>query len=90
MAVGVNNPPENAMVSSTSVEDHEASSEQNQTAIPQPKPFVAESELFAPVPAVGHEPSCAQPEREKTLDQLIHENLMLQAKQRNRWLKSQM
>jgi hypothetical protein len=65
MAVGVSTPPENAMVSNTIVEDREASSEQNQTAIPQPKPFVAEGELFAPVPAVGREPSsrCQTKER---------------------------
>ena len=52
MVVGVYTPPENAMISNTIVEDREASSEQNQTAIPQPKPFVDEGELFAPVTTV--------------------------------------
>ena len=56
----------------------------------QPEPYVNDVDLIAPVPEVNNFQSSYQPEREKTLDQLITENLMLQAKQRNRWLRSQM
>ncbi len=65
MVVGVNTPPENAMISNTIVEDREASSEQNQTAIPQPKPFVDEGELFAPVTTVCREPSSRSQTKER-------------------------
>ena len=58
---------------------------------PAPEPYVNDVDLIAPVPEVNNfQASYTPPEREKTLDQLIHENLMLQAKQRNAWLKSQM
>ena len=57
----------------------------------QPEPYVNDVDLIAPVPEVNNfQASYTPPEREKTLDQLIHENLMLQAKQRNAWLRSQM
>jgi hypothetical protein len=57
----------------------------------QPEPYVNDVDLIAPVPEVNnYQASYTPPEREKTLDQLIHENLMLQAKQRNAWLRSQM
>jgi len=58
---------------------------------PTPEPYVNDVDLIAPVPEVNnYQASYTPPEREKTLDQLIHENLMLQAKQRNAWLRSQM
>ena len=57
----------------------------------QPEPYVNDVDLIAPVPEVNnYQASYTPPEREKTLDQLIHENLILQAKQRNAWLRSQM
>ena len=55
-----------------------------------PEPYVNDVDLIAPVPEVNNYQTSVEPEREMTLDQLIHENLMLQAKQRNAWLKSQM
>ena len=60
--------------------------------IPQsvPEPYVSDHDLIAPVPEVNNYQTSVEPEREMTLDQLIHENLMLQAKQRNAWLRSQM
>jgi len=58
---------------------------------PTPEPYVNDVDLIAPVPEVNnYQASYTPPEREKTLDQLIHENLILQAKQRNAWLRSQM
>jgi hypothetical protein len=56
---------------------------------PVPEPYVSDHDLIAPVPEVNNYQSSYEPE-EQTLDQLITENLMLQAKQRNRWLRSQM
>jgi hypothetical protein len=58
---------------------------------PAPEPYVNDVDLIAPVPEVNnYQASYTPPEREKTLDQLIHENLILQAKQRNAWLRNQM
>jgi hypothetical protein len=57
---------------------------------PAPEPYVNDVDLIAPVPEVNNFQASHEPEREMTLDQLMHENLMLQAKQRNAWLKSQM
>ena len=57
---------------------------------PVPEPYVSDHDLIAPVPEVNNYQTSVEPEREMTLDQLIHENLMLQAKQRNAWLRSQM
>lgn len=58
---------------------------------PTPEPYDNDVDLIAPVPEVNnYQASYTPPEREKTLDQLIHENLILQAKQRNAWLRSQM
>ena len=57
---------------------------------PVPEPYVSDHDLIAPVPEVNNFQASYEPEREKTLDQLITENLMLQAKQRNRWLRSQL
>jgi hypothetical protein len=57
---------------------------------PTPEPYVNDVDLIAPVPEVNNYQTSVEPEREMTLDQLIHENLMLQAKQRNAWLRSQM
>jgi hypothetical protein len=61
-----------------------------QPAQPAPEPYVNDVDLIAPVPEVNNYQTSVEPEREMTLDQLIHENLMLQAKQRNAWLRSQM
>ena len=55
---------------------------------PAPEPYVNDIDLIAPVPEVNNYQTSVEPEM--TLDQLIHENLMLQAKQRNAWLRSQM
>ena len=55
-----------------------------------PEPYVNDVDLIAPVPEVNNFQTSVEPEMEMTLDQLIHENLMLQAKQRNAWLRSQM
>ena len=57
---------------------------------PVPEPYVSDHDLIAPVPEVNNFQASHEPEREMTLDQLMHENLMLQAKQRNAWLRSQM
>ena len=57
---------------------------------PTPEPYVNDVDLIAPVPEVNNYQTSYEPEREKSLDQLITENLMLEAKQRNRWLKSQL
>ena len=58
---------------------------------PQPESYVSDHDLLAPVPEVNNfQTAYTPPEEEKSLDQLIHDNLMLQAKQRNRWLKSQL
>lgn len=61
-----------------------------QPAQPAPEPYINDVDLIAPVPDVNNYQTSVEPEREMTLDQLIHENLMLQAKQRNAWLRSQM
>ena len=58
---------------------------------PTPEPYVNDVDLIAPVPEVNnHQASYTPPEREKTLDQLLEENRILQAKQHNAWLRSQM
>ena len=57
---------------------------------PAPEPYINDVDLIAPVPEVNNYQTSVEPEMEMTLDQLIHENLMLQAKQRNAWLRSQM
>ena len=74
MAVGINEPSENGMVST----------------ITEDQPETYSQDLIAPVPEVNNRQTSVEPEREMTLDQLMHENLMLQAKQRNAWLRSQM
>lgn len=61
-----------------------------QPAQPAPEPYINDVDLIAPVPEVNNYQTSVEPEREMTLDQLMHENLMLQAKQRNAWLRSQM
>jgi hypothetical protein len=73
MAVGINEPSENRMVSIT--ED-------------QPETYVSDHDLFAPVPEVNNYQASYQ--EEKTLDEILEENRILQAKQRNAWLRSQM
>jgi hypothetical protein len=55
---------------------------------PQPQPYISDHDLIAPVPEVNNFQTSHEPEM--TLDQLMHENLMLQAKQKNAWLRSQM
>lgn len=57
---------------------------------PVTEPYVSDHDLIAPVPEVNNYQTSIEPEREMTLDQLMHENLMLQAKQKNAWLRSQM
>lgn len=57
---------------------------------PAPEPYVNDVDLIAPVPEVNNFQASYEPEREKSLDQLITENLILQAKQRNAWLRKQM
>ena len=57
---------------------------------PAPEPYVYDVDLIAPVPEVNNYQTSYEPVKEKSLDQLITENLMLEAKQRNRWLRSQM
>lgn len=62
-----------------------------QPAQPAPEPYVNDVDLIAPVPEVNnYQASYTPPEREKTLDQLLEENRILQAKQHNAWLRSQM
>lgn len=61
-----------------------------QPAQPAPEPYVNDVDLIAPVPEVNNFQASYEPEREKSLDQLITENLILQAKQRNAWLRKQM
>jgi hypothetical protein len=57
----------------------------------QPEPYVNDVDLIAPVPEVNnYQASYTPPEHEKTLDQLLEENRILQAKQHNAWLRSQM
>jgi hypothetical protein len=57
---------------------------------PTPEPYVNDHDLIAPVPEVNNFQASYEPEREKTLDQLLEENRILQAKQHNAWLRSQM
>lgn len=57
---------------------------------PAPEPYVNDVDLIAPVPEVNNYQTSYEPVKEKSLDQLITENLMLEAQQRNRWLRSQM
>lgn len=57
---------------------------------PVPEPYVSDHDLIAPVPEVNNFQASYEPEREKTLDQLLEENRILQAKQHNAWLRSQM
>ena len=58
---------------------------------PTPEPYVNDVDLIAPVPEVNnYQASYTPPEEEKTLDQLLEENRILQAKQHNAWLRSQM
>jgi hypothetical protein len=61
-----------------------------QPAQPAPEPYVNDHDLIAPVPEVNNFQASYEPEREKTLDQLLEENRILQAKQHNAWLRSQM
>lgn len=57
----------------------------------QPEPYVNDVDLIAPVPEVNnYQASYTPPEKEKSLDQLLEENRILQAKQHNAWLRSQM
>jgi len=59
--------------------------------VQQPEPYVNDHDLIAPVPEVNNfQTSYTPPEEEKSLDQLLEENRILQAKQHNAWLRSQM
>ena len=61
------------------------------TPVQQPEPYVNDHDLIAPVPEVNnYQTSYTPPEEEKSLDQLLEENRILQAKQHNAWLRSQM
>ena len=60
------------------------------TSEPQPEPQVSDHDLIAPVPEVNNYQTSYEPEREMSLDQIVNENRILQAKQYNRWLRSQM
>ena len=55
---------------------------------PQPEPYVSDHDLIAPVPEVNNFQTSYEPEM--TLDQILNENRILQAKQYNAWLRSQM
>lgn len=57
---------------------------------PTPEPYVNDVDLIAPVPEVNNYQASYQPQKEKSLDQLITENLILQAKQQNAWLRKQL
>jgi hypothetical protein len=56
----------------------------------QPEPYVNDIDLIAPVPEVNNYQTSSEPVREKSLDQMMTENLMLQAKLRNKWLRNQL
>ena len=56
---------------------------------PTPEPYVNDHDLIAPVPEVNNYQTSYEPE-EKSLDQMMTENLMLQAKLRNKWLREQL
>lgn len=59
--------------------------------VQQPEPYANDHDLIAPVPEVNnYQTSYTPPEEEKSLDQLLEENRILQAKQHNAWLRSQM
>lgn len=58
--------------------------------VQQPEPYANDHDLIAPVPEVNNYQTSYEPEREMSLDQILTENRILQAKQYNAWLKSQM
>ena len=73
MAVGINEPSENGMVST----------------ITDDQPETYSQDLIAPAPEVNNRQASYIP-KEKSLYELVEENLLLQAKQRNQWLRKQL
>lgn len=73
MAVGINEPSKNGMVST----------------ITEDQPETYSQDLIAPVPEVNNRQASYIP-KEKSLYELVEENLLLQAKQRNQWLRKQL
>jgi len=60
-----------------------------QPAQPAPEPYVSDHDLIAPVPEVNNY-QASYIQKDKSLYELVEENLLLEAKQRNAWLRSQM
>lgn len=56
---------------------------------PAPEPYINDIDLIAPVPEVNNFQASYQP-KEKSLYELVEENLLLEAKQRNQWLRKQL
>jgi hypothetical protein len=72
MAVGINEPSENGMVST----------------ITDDQPETYSQDLIAPVPEVNNRQASYQ--EEKTLDEILEENRIIQAKLDNEWLRKQL
>lgn len=56
---------------------------------PAPEPYVSDHDLIAPVPEVNNYQASYQP-KEKTLDEILEENRIIQAKLDNEWLRKQL
>jgi hypothetical protein len=56
---------------------------------PTPEPHVNDIDLIAPVPEVNNFQASYSP-KERSLYELVEENLLLEAKQRNQWLRKQL
>ena len=56
---------------------------------PTPEPNINDVDLIAPVPEVNNYQASYIP-KEKSLYELVEENLLLEAKQRNQWLRKQL
>jgi hypothetical protein len=86
MAVGVKGEPEHSLVSNISNEEPEVPVGQKKAPSTPPDPHLPNH-----ISINNYRSNPTVPVKEEmTLDQLIHENLMLQAKQRNAWLKKQL
>jgi hypothetical protein len=59
-----------------------------QPAQPAPEPYVNDNDLIAPVPEVNNYQASYQ--EEKTLDEILEENRIIQAKLDNEWLRKQL
>jgi len=55
---------------------------------PTPEPYVNDHDLIAPVPEVNNYQASYQ--EEKTLDEILEENRIIQAKLDNEWLRKQL